>query len=261
MKLYKYRTFPETTDAHKLGCDESILGLFEGVAWASSRKYFNDPFDSHINYTAPTAAELKALAYKLSGKEKRQIKAWVSNGRLTDEFFKFWPKIVVGFDDIVDSYPVYCFASEPDNNILWSHYACNHTGFCIELEHPDFEYTRVSYRKKLPEIAGIDLIKAALNIDAERIGKLIYNGLHTKMDYWQVENELRHIAKGRLPPGQKGQRIPFPENSITAIIFGHNTNPAHQDYIINNLPYKTNFKKARVEKHLSKIVIEELNER
>ncbi|MFA5985100.1 MAG: hypothetical protein WC782_13880 [Methylococcaceae bacterium] len=260
MKLYKYKKFPITNEAQELASDEGVKGLFEGAAWASSRKYFNDPFDAHINYTIPTAAELKALTYQLSEQERLKVKAWVSNGRITDEFAAAWQKMMQDFDTIVDSYAIYCFASEPDNNILWSHYANNHTSYCIELESLDFEYTHVNYQNTLPEIAGIDLIKAFNNIDAERVSKSILNGLNTKLMHWQIENELRHIAKDKLPLGEKGRKILFPNNSITGIIFGCYVNPRHQSYIIKNFPHKTNFKKAIIDKKSSRIVIESLSE-
>lgn len=250
MKLYKYRKLPDpkkVTIHQLLSESHDLSNLFERQGWLSSRAEFNDPFDSHINLLKPSVRELRSLYTQLSGKNKRLVKSWYADGHLTETFHHEWVVRTQSFSEMIDTYPMYCFAKEPNNNILWSHYSNNHSGFCIEFEHPAFEYCEVKYQQKLPEVSGIEFLKVEFDMPSN-IGELILSGLSTKLDHWQVEQELRHFSKSRLKKHQKGILIDYPEGSITGIIFGEKTEPEYRKFIMKNIPYKVSFKEARIDR-------------
>lgn len=261
MKLYKYRKLPDpkkVTVNQLLSDSHDLSNLFQKKAWLSSRIQFNDPFDSHINLLKPSARELKSLQTQLSGTCKRLVRSWYADGHLTESFKHQWTVITQSFSEMIDTYPMYCFAKEPNNNILWSHYSNNHSGFCIEFEHPEFEYSEVKYQQKLPEISGIEFLKVQFDMPSN-LGDLILAGLSTKLDHWQVEQELRHLSKFRLRKYQQGMLIDYPEGSITGIIFGERIEPDYRAFIMKNIPYKVSFKEARIDRKNSLIQIENLN--
>ncbi|WP_273023797.1 DUF2971 domain-containing protein [Rheinheimera sp.] len=102
---------------------------------------------------------------------------------------------------IIDSTRVACFTTEPNNPLMWSHYADGGRGCVIEFELPTFKLPhKVSYHKK-PVLTRkeIDVIKT--------LELLSY-----KDNYWRYEREYRVIllkseASNFIPIKVKGVRF------------------------------------------------------
>jgi len=134
---------------------------------------------------------------------------------------------------------VACFSNFGDdeeltkNTTMWSHYADNHKGFCIQyslnfLDSPIKNVLKcglykVIYSAKISKASPRELIKLGFDGDNELkinslLAKTIYRALITKSRFWNYENEWRLII-GKHDFGiLKGDSISFP--FINAIYLG-----------------------------------------
>jgi len=91
-----------------------------------------------------------------------------------------------------------CFSRNWDNILLWSHYACSHTGMCLGFDipdkQPDGDYgLDVAYQPNLLRPPRIEDV----NFDfAQRF-------LRTKHDMWAYEQELRLFVALNDPPDER----------------------------------------------------------
>lgn len=129
---------------------------FEGLVYPSSPLCFNDPYDCEFCFQSDalegvldreTYIHLLERSFSLKQEEKNrilysdnieramQIVLQAHGGRLSDS----WMNILQnGLNDcmstIKDAVRVVCLSEVYDSMLMWSHYAQNHTGFCIEYD-------------------------------------------------------------------------------------------------------------------------------
>ena len=118
--LYKYRTID-----NKGALDDalSLKALFEHKAVFSSRKSFNDLFDSKINFKSIADRDIERvieLGYKLSFTSKNEQRREIET------------MFIQNFKVLLDSYVFYCVSANPTSNLMWSHYADSHKGSSSE---------------------------------------------------------------------------------------------------------------------------------
>lgn len=79
----------------------------------------------------------------------------------------------------------------PNNGILWSMYADEHRGCCIEVEVDDPEWRKVNvYYSKLPPIVDSPYVQ-------------VIDILSIKFNQWEYENEVRYINTDPKTPYMK----------------------------------------------------------
>jgi hypothetical protein len=240
LNLYKYQRLPKENPEQ----DRNIMNLFNHQLWLSSRKLFNDPFDSYINFILNRKIVNSVRIKRLIKKENPDV---------------FVNKFEDIFNKKIDSYAICCFSSVVDNNLLWSHYAGDHTGFCIEFDGTKIECDKISYERKLFEIDLFDVIlKMETHKYDEFLGKLFKQGLTTKLAEWEYEAEYRYIEQGKIPLGAPGVIKQYPEEWVKSITFGGKISRENKNYIIKSLPFQTKFKQAVFDRKNSKIVIQDL---
>ncbi len=151
--------------------------------------------------------------------------------RLSEDFIKLIPS----------RWRIYCLTPVPDSTLMWSHYADNHRGICLEfgtdirLFGSAFE---VMYRSEYP--------KWAPNLVAERGVEILL----TKSDDWKYEREFRIIGLGQKvsrpsefsPLTLSGNFMALPEGAIESVIIGCEAKLAEVEQVIKgvapNLPVK-----------------------
>jgi hypothetical protein len=89
-------------------------------------------------------------------------------------------------------YKICSVSREPDNYLLWSHYADSHKGICIGIEanKPDLQPYVVEYKDHKPYINVIN----CLFVD-DKIEEI----LTIKMNYWEYEKEIRFLKEMEEP--------------------------------------------------------------
>ena len=107
-----------------------------------------------------------------------------------------------------------CFSEYPDNILMWSHYANNHTGICLKFfnnSNAFFKYAqKVHYSRKYPK-------KNYFSVNDNNYYKY---SLLTKAVQWKYEKEWRLIITER----EKHKKYIFPIELLDGIIFGCNAN-------------------------------------
>ncbi len=134
----------------------------------TSPKTFNDPFDCKINYSF-NRTNLLDHTYRSSIVDclQKDLKIIHDEGRLlevSDPLELLDPETLEGVRQDTENnmraeknvHGVYCLTESSTNILMWSHYACKHTGFCIEydvevLKENNLELFKVAYSTRTPE--------------------------------------------------------------------------------------------------------------
>jgi Protein of unknown function (DUF2971) len=144
---------------------------------------------------------------------------------------------------IPNRWKIYCLTPVPDSTLMWSHYADNHRGICLEfgtdvrLFASAFEVTyRSDYPKWAPHLVA--------NNGAEV--------LLTKSDDWKYEREFRIIGLGgdvqrsfdASPLTLNGTFMHLPRGAIKAVIIGCEANYAQIEQIVKRASPGLTIKRA-----------------
>ena len=118
---------------------------------------------------------------------------------------------------------VYCLSEHNDSILMWSHYAEDHTGFCLGFEAtPYTEFfgpaQKVLYSDELPHIQSFDMSPE------RQVDKIFL----TKFSGWSYEDEWR-IINHDTGPGLYS----YPPELLKSITFGIRTSNEHRSKIRN----------------------------
>ena len=113
-------------------------------------------------------------------------------------------------------FAVGCLTTDYRNNLMWSHYADGHKGFCIEYDFKDLKNINnllpVAYSTDRPSIPLECIYNNSKDMNTE-VTKALYIALLTKDNIWEYENEWRIIISAT-----EGKNIEMPP--ISAIYLG-----------------------------------------
>lgn len=191
-KLYKYQGIP---DCKAKGEDYLRLKrhLQNHEMSLSSPSTFNDPFDCHMAFPGASRQDLATRSR-----------------------------------DIVDTiWRAGSLAESPYNRLMWSHYADNHRGLCIEYDFSAFDpfsagviFAPVIYSPKRPQVPEKLLNDVATDQLDRQDYRFLTSTLFTKDSVWQYESEWR-IVKGVYVGTQASSlHIEFEMPPISAVYFG-----------------------------------------
>ena len=218
--LYRYRSFNTERITGSSGIDQSVINIekwkfeaFEGLVYPSSPLYFNDPYDCEFCIHPDALLEIldrqtyiKILEeqFRLKPKEKKKILNAKNIGSTIQQILcnhgvKFKKSLVNVLQDklnssmseVKDSVRVVCLSEVKDSMLMWSHYAQNHTGFCIEYEFEtndkfDIFLHQVEYTKDRYIVSKSDI--------SNKKSDWIYKTTCCKSDAWSYEKEWRIVT-------------------------------------------------------------------
>lgn len=100
-------------------------------------------------------------------------------------------KLNSSMSEVKDSVRVVCLSEVKDSMLMWSHYAQNHTGFCIEYEFEtndkfDIFLHQVEYTKDRYIVSKSDI--------SNKKSDWIYKTTCCKSDAWSYEKEWRIVT-------------------------------------------------------------------
>lgn len=219
-KLYRYRSFDKKMINDYSYIHQGVINIekwkfeaFEGLVYPSSPLYFNDPYDCEFCFQADalegildreTYLHLLERRFSLKQEEKNrilysdnieramQIVLQAHGGKLSDSWMNILESGLSGcLNKIKDAVRVVCLSEVYDSMLMWSHYAQNHTGFCIEydFEEKDMFYKHlhpVVYTKERYAVSKIDML------DGNK--EFLYKTTCRKSDVWSYEKEWRIIT-------------------------------------------------------------------
>lgn len=214
-ELYKYRAF----DAR------SIQALFDEKIWVSKPASFNDPFDCAATFLTEfrSNAEIKAsFEFIYATASISTPFAFTTKFRTAvnvfDEYnLEAFQETIKLFDStqgiqlerlisIIRRMGIYSLSSTPKNLLLWSHYANEHKGFCIEYygapkAQGAESFLKVEYNDEPPDIYLLNDVQ--LRSTAAKF----------KRKEWKYEEEYRCVY-------ESGNRLAPSPFQMKAIIFG-----------------------------------------
>lgn len=254
--VYRYRS---PTDYTK---DE----IKNNYIYFSKPIHYNDPYDGILNlYIEGTYEELSRYLYDYSlnsNLTEFAIKNNLQNKRIT-------------FDILRESNfsPLYLasLTRNPENILMWSHYAMNHTGICIGykinankltvnkgyMEKYDIPLVDVIYKKDPPEFQNL------IGLD---FANELKRRVNTKFKDWEYEEETRlTLTRNFLDPKCDFHKLPYvylPDDTVSEIIFGAKIDSKYKRDIIkiaNEMDYSIKFRQAKINSFEYKLTIENIN--
>lgn len=264
MNLYRYREFksdeiniyaPKTRKEMKM--EQWKVEAFEGMLRPSSPLFFNDPYDCTFCFQPEAVINIverqryiKSLqkVLKLSQKEKNIIRGSKSAEEALRKIFKthnisFSPEWWNSFAEIgeessikiTENVKVVCLSELYDSVLMWSHYAKNHTGFCIEY---NFDERDVFY-EHLYQVVYTNDRYAVHDTDLKSNNPdWIYKAICQKADAWSYEKEWRivipnyNVVRSQVLEQPKNQVALNVKNNIKAFYLGSKISDEHKNEII-----------------------------
>lgn len=200
--FYKYRSIEDTNN---LQDDYVIDALLNNQAIFSSRTNFNDLFDSKIELVRPTPRQIKELSGSVEKADKTFLKNCIDKGSFSNLGLEQIENIENSFNKLIDSYAFLSASKNPKSNLMWSHYANSHKGFCIEFKSNFLKADKVSYQSTIPKLNMIDMLRLKFKlINGEELGQHIWQSLRTKLNEWEYEDEYRFQARNAMGKNTHG---------------------------------------------------------
>lgn len=210
-----------------------ILKYFieDGSIKASSPRTFNDPSEFKVGYDFEASDETIKQKYfsDKPGANEEDFKGWLNS-------FTPQSKWYIGYINrhtMLDAVGVVCLTPDPNNYVMWSHYANDHTGFCIgfdeeiitSLDNTLFS-SEVKYQNEIP-------IFRYFYESVEDFYRAVF---FTKSKNWKYEKEFRVITEGH------GIRS-FNRSLIREVIIGCRASKELETYARSFLDSDINFSK------------------
>ena len=252
--FYKYLPIDPS---QPIATQHAISNLLNYRSVFSTRAAFNDLFDSTINYILPSYSELKESHKKLKGRIKHEFK----ESFLGNDWLEKQKTLRININKELDKLIIYCVTTDPKNNLMWSHYANSHKGFCIEWDARHIKANKIVYQEEIAKIKAIDILNAHYAItNNEDISEQLLRSMNVKLSEWEYEKEYRvnlskdsqHLIREKI---ENIRLVEFQPEWIKSIIFGYRTPQNAIDYITESLPSHINFKRIKIAEDKSSLSV------
>jgi len=207
-RLYKYQAL----NAY------SLAMLVNRKMWLSKPEKFNDPFDCALTPgLAKTSEDSQHQLFQVIDelycpKEADAVKAGMMGKNQIKPTTEDNDERVETHIAEAREMGIFSLSSTWSNILMWSHYANNHTGFCVGFERANAEENFLSHHMCRP----VHYTDKYPNLN--RVVHLSDVNLYTKAEDWKYEKEWRLVAKAG------NQLLPLPA-PIRSIIFGLKASP------------------------------------
>lgn len=243
-KLYRYRAF----NTIKGGCFYDELN---GRAVLSSPRYFNDPYDCELcfglditNSIIDRAMWISLLEdyFFLTYEQKDKILKSDSPVKAVEDIvqesgYKFESdlssiinnKLKECKDKIRNAIGVLCLSEKNDSMLMWSHYAKNHTGYCIEYVFEEND----EYYDKLYCVRYVEdrYVISEEDVQSERKDWL-YKAVCYKSNVWEYEREWRIVVANFNMERKNSRGILDLRKNISAFYLGSEVDENYEALII-----------------------------
>ena len=200
-RIYKYR-----------GCSrpDHLKNLETDTAWLCSPKRYNDPYDCW--FTLPDGFIPRLI-------EEALVKR---NPASNNPFYPYaakkeGSKLATKLANFRNLTKICSFSSCNDSVLMWSHYAENHSGFCIEYDIEELDESHLFRKNLYPVVYSNDLsylrnfvekLVGATSEEYPYMGPLLC--MLVKFNGWEYEREWRIIAETptEIDDGPRAAPIP-----------------------------------------------------
>lgn len=207
-KLYRYRAFDKFYQSN----------IIKGEVYFSFPDAYNDPFDCaiRVDFSKWSKSIFNKKQHKYFQKIQKRTPGFnMMIENTNQELFNRFKKYV----------KVACFSETYDSMLMWSHYAKNHTGFCIEY---DTTKSKLFEELALPVIYKNERYDAT-NCMITRSPNIACNAVLYKSTDWSYEKEWRMFETVEYFKN-KPECLNL-KNAISAIYLGACTKESDNDKI------------------------------
>lgn len=221
MKLYKYKSILGSNREHALDL------IINKRAYFCNADLLNDPFE--IDVDIHRDRRIQAFANIMAEERNMDLESAM---RITSDLYSTGDASEGDFPDLLahnfkKRFYLFCMSRAPDIISLWSYYADNHQGVCIEMELNDnLEIGQIAPAR----IKGKDIV-FNINyddthpsiVDSDNVTNDVLSIFTKKHHSWRQEMESRILYHNdEYADGYIGS---LPDNAIRSIIFGIRCNP------------------------------------
>ena len=224
--LYKYRSFDHE--------DVSSVSRLRDVAidsklWLSSPLDFNDPFDMSTRIVVDGSplkrrARISQLVRSVTNLQTRELRREKVREVSTWSPAKIRSQWAAGYERQKREIGVYSLAGNARSILMWSHYASNHQGLCLQFDiarDPEtfLHAISVEYSSEYPVINWVDDTAKQITIAIKR-----------KHCGWRYEGERRIVR-----PRCARTYLPFRSSAFVGVVFGCNCSPQVRSAVVDIL--------------------------
>lgn len=218
--------------------DFLIDELENNYIYFANRTQLNDPYDCFpgMIQTTDNISSLETYLKTIkrfkerSRKERRNAeKSLLKNG----ELFHIIEKQK---NQTLDKIGIASFSVQPVNLMLWSHYANNHKGICLQFDKACDE----SIFSKAYDVKYIETLPKMTFDPSINEEKIFFEALRSKSSVWSEEEEIR------LMKTTYG-KYKFNTNSLKSIIFGLSSEESFKDRIMTATKFYSDLRYYDVE--------------
>jgi len=182
-----------------------------------------------INEAKQSQTPLQAFIQNISGESKagsgpQQI------AKILSEIVPNYIKTTVEFLQVVRTIAKICsFSAVHDSILMWSHYAKDHQGLCLEYDLQKFDPGDPFLRNLYPVTYSHDLVDLTPWAEKLVTGKaeeltpgFLLLGVLLKFEGWEYEQEWRYVSFQEAPTASRDRQMPQPSR----IFLGSKATPA-----------------------------------
>ena len=216
--LYKYFS-SDGSHSH-----ENLRGaIVESVLRLNSPTGFNDPFEFAAHFVMEATDDEKRARFEALARRhaphmgSRAVEARIQElmSQNVEYFSTGWQQSI---SKIRDEAGVYCFAGSAKNLLMWSHYASNHKGLCLQFERA-LDVGVLSHAVSAEYKAELPILNWFLNFESD-IGAMLFR----KHPCWQYERESRLLINEAA-----GQYLRFAPEALRSVVIGCKAKPDFVD--------------------------------
>lgn len=179
---------------------DRLCQILDGVTlWSSDPTTFNDPFECKFVLDLNAEKEVRRRRYLHDNKHAsdRDFEQWDSGLNTSKWYVEQETR-----QSILRSHGIACFTRDWNNELLWSHYARNHTGFCVGYDEDVIRsWSEVVESHDVAYLEDSPVFRFFQDSPDEFIRKVVFS----KSKRWEYENEVRllfdTLGLKKLPSG------------------------------------------------------------
>jgi len=225
--LFKYRSL--ATEEDRKYTSEIFL---KNEVWFPTPASFNDPFDCQFVLKSEASREEKMSffreylkwRYRLSDAQAEHRTKKMFSPTRRSELADWERQRLQDIRDTRNRIGVFCLTEVSDDILMWSHYADQHRGICLEFtlssqEHIDFfaQASEIKYQDSFPEVNPFTRSPP---------GKKLTLMALRKSTRWKYEKEWRILKVDG--PGKET----LPPRLITSVILGARISPDNRQLVL-----------------------------
>lgn len=246
-RVLKQKFLPKRIYKYRADNEHARQGLTANTIWLASPDSYNDPFDCVLSFSESdviTAFERGAVeAYsKALGLPSEKVSEAMNSAspfkalieivgaveidgahpkdaaQMVESIGPDVVKLIANIVEIPRALVKLCsFSAVMDSILMWSHYANNHSGFCIEYSLERFEQKDAFLKNLYPVVYSNELFEVTEWVQELFTGKrddlnttFALLGVLQKYEGWAYEEEWRYVVYGEAVAPNRTRRMPPP---------------------------------------------------